>query len=275
MKLFVDTSDPNEARTVQQLLKTAGRNGLDGATTNPSYFAKNPKIQGKKFSREQLLAAYKKTIEELAEIIPGGDISIEVYADGLTLAEEMIRQAREMFTWIPTARIKLPTTPQGLIAAETLKNKLRLNMTLCFSQQQAAAVHAATSGSKEPVVISPFVGRLDDRGENGVQFVGNVVRMLKGTHIKILAASFRRVENILGIIQAGADILTINRDRFQLWAEAGFKMPEESFIYHFDGKDIPYEKIELGKPWREYDLRHELTNTGLKKFADDWNNLLP
>ncbi|MEK7556407.1 MAG: transaldolase family protein [Patescibacteria group bacterium] len=279
--LFVDTGDPGEAEKVQGMVQGAGYGGLDGATTNPSYFAKNPEVQtrikeGKKYTREELLGAYREAVEKLLEIIPGGDISVEVYADATTLAEEMIRQAREMYTWIPTARIKLPTVKQGLIAAETLKNELRLNMTLCFSQQQAAAVYSATAGAKEPVVISPFVGRLDDRGENGVQFVSNVVRMLKqgDGHVKVLAASFRRVENILAIIQAGADILTINYERFQLWADAGFPLPDENFTYVFEGKDISYEEIELGKPWREYNLHHELTDVGLKRFSDDWNALL-
>lgn len=280
-KLFVDTGDPDEARQVQRLLLKAGYDGLDGATTNPSYFAKNPEVRarieaGEKYSREELLSAYRTTVQELLKIIPSSDISIEVYADAETRAEEMIGQAREMYTWIATARIKLPTTPQGLTAAETLKNEMRLNMTLCFSQEQAAAVYAATLGAKEPVVISPFVGRLDDRGENGVQFVSNVVQMLKQAdgHVKVLAASFRRVKNILGIIASGADILTINLDRFQLWADAGFKMPDENFVYLSDGKDIPYEEVELGKDWREYDLHHELTDAGLQKFADDWNALL-
>lgn len=274
MKLFVDTGDPGEARKVQQMLQAAGQPGLDGATTNPSYFAKNPEVQGKKFTPKELLVAYRKTVEELFEIIPGGDISIEVYADERTSAEDMIKQAREMYTWIPSARIKLPTIEQGLIAAEKLKRELRLNMTLCFSQPQAAAVHAATQDTIEPVVISPFVGRLDDRGENGVQFVSNVVRMLNGSHIRVLAASFRRVENILGIIAVEADILTINLDRFQLWANEGFRLPDEDFVYQFDGQEIPYQEIELGKGWREYNIQHDLTSAGLKKFADDWNNLL-
>lgn len=280
-KLFVDTGDPGEARQVQKLLQDAGYDGLDGATTNPSYFAKNPEVQarikaGKKYSREELFAAYRKAVEALAIILSGGDISVEVYADVSTPAQSMIAQAREMYMWIPTARIKLPTIEQGLIAAETLKDELRLNMTLCFSQQQAAAVQSVMRDAKEPVVISPFVGRFDDRGENGVQFVSNVVQMLKQSdgHVKVLAASFRRVENIFGIIAAGADILTINLDRFQLWADTGFKLPDKNFVYTFDGKDIPYEEVELGKDWREYDLRHALTNSGLKTFADDWNALL-
>jgi len=237
-KLFVDTGDPDEARAVQQLLQGAGYSGLDGATTNPSYFAKNPDVQarikrGEKFTREGLLAAYREAAQEIERIIPGGDISVEVYADTDTKASDMIDQARVLNGWLPTARIKLPIIEQGLIAAEALKNELRLNMTLCFSQQQVAAVYEATKGAEGLVVISPFIGRLDDKGENGAQFVGNVVRMLKGSdgHLKVLAASFRRLDNILEMIRVGADILTINKERFDLWAEEGLKLPDEDFVY--------------------------------------------
>lgn len=280
-KLFADTGDPGEVRAVQAALAQAGLAGLDGATTNPSYFAKNPDVQervqgGEKYSQPELLAAYRKTAQEMARIIPGGDISLEVYADLTTTADDMIAQARDLYSWIPQARIKLPIIEKGLRAAEQLAGEMRLNMTLCFSQQQAAAVYAATVGAREAVVISPFIGRLDDRGENGVQLVANIVRMLQpgDQHLKVLAASFRRVENILAVLQAGADILTINRERFQLWRDSGWPVPDDSFHYEFAGENIPYEEIALDRPWREFNLRHELTDIGLQKFADDWNNLL-
>jgi transaldolase len=280
-KLLVDTGDPKEAKKVQQLLEEGGFAGVDGATTNPSYFAKNPDVQariakGEKFTTDELLSAYKKTVQELDRIIPGGDISVEVYADQATTAEQMVEQAREMFSWIPTARIKLPITEQGLIAAETLKDSVRLNMTLCFSQQQAAAVYAITQGAKEPAFISPFIGRFDDRGENGAQFVGNVVKMMHqgDGHVEVLAASFRSVDNIFEMINVEADVVTINLGKFQAWADEGWKLPSSDFRYNFDGKDIPYEEIQLGQDWKTYDIHHELTDVGLKQFVDDWNNLL-
>jgi transaldolase len=188
----------------------------------------------------------------------------------------MVEQAREMAAWVPTSRIKLPITEEGIIAAGLLKSEVRLNMTLCFSQQQAAAVYSATADAKEPVFISPFIGRYDDRGENGAQFVGNVVRMLRGGdgHVKVLAASFRTVENILEMIRVGADVITVNLDRFKLWSEEGWRLPGDGFKYEFDGKDIPYEEIGLGKDWQAYDIKHELTDVGLQRFADDWNSLL-
>lgn len=280
-KLLVDTGDPEEARKVQQLLDKGGFVGLDGATTNPSYFAKNPDVQakvarGEKFKTDELLFAYKETVRELERIIPGGDISVEVYADKETSAEQMALQAREMNTWIPTARIKLPITKEGLRAAGMLKSEVRLNMTLCFSQQQAAAVDAVTSGAKEPVFISPFIGRFDDRGENGVQFVGNVVKMLHegNSHVNVLAASFRSVDNIYEMIRVGIDVITINLGKFESWADVEWQMPGEDYKYEFDGKDILYDEIELGQDWQTYDIKHELTEVGLQQFVDDWNNLL-
>jgi transaldolase len=280
-KLLVDTGDPNEARMAQDILKKAGYDGLDGATTNPSYFAKNPDVQvrikkGEKFTREELFGAYKKTVQELSEIIPGGDISVEVYADKKTEVNDIVGQAREMNSWIPTARIKLPIIESGLLAAEVLKDEMRLNMTLCFSQQQAAAVYAITKNPKESIVISPFIGRLDDIGVNGAQFVGNVVKMFKESdgHVEVLAASFRRLDNILEMIRVGTDIITINLGRFESWQEEGFVLPDENFVYEFDGKDVPFENIKLDKDWREYDIHNELTDIGLQKFVDDWNALL-
>ena len=281
IKLLVDTGDPSEAKAAQNILNMEGYAGLDGATTNPSYFAKNPGVQvriekGEKFTREELFSAYKETVQELNRIIPGGDISVEVYADQNTSVSDIIRQARELNSWIPTARIKLPIIKHGLMAATMLKDEMRLNMTLCFSQQQAAAVYEATKDAMEPVYISPFIGRLDDMGVNGAMFVGNVVRMFEKSdgHVEVLAASFRRVDNILEMIRVGTDVITVNLDRFKLWQEEGFALPDKKFVYKFDGEDVPCENIELGKDWREYNIGNELTDVGLQKFVDDWNALL-
>jgi transaldolase len=100
-------------------------------------------------------------------------VSIEVFADLDSRAEEML--AQEMFTWIPHACVKYPCTHEGSRAKEmSVQKSSRVNMTLCFSQEQAAAVYAATRGSKEPVYVSPFVGRLDDQGEDGMDLVRNI-----------------------------------------------------------------------------------------------------
>ena len=94
------------------------------------------------------------------------------------MAEDMLPQGREMFSWIPNAHIKFPTSHEGLKAADqAVQEGLRVNLTLCFSQEQAAAVYAATKGAKKgDVFVSPFIGRLDDRGENGMDLIANITQ---------------------------------------------------------------------------------------------------
>ncbi|MBI1833733.1 MAG: transaldolase [Candidatus Andersenbacteria bacterium] len=279
-KLFIDGGDPTETAEATHFLTQAGYKGLDGQTTNPSLVAKNPDIVAKikadeKLTAAELLQKYKEIVQDI-EKSAAGEISIEVYADQNTTAEEMVAQAREMGTWIQSRVIKLPTTEQGLLAAEQLKGELPLNLTLCFSQQQAAAIYSATQGSAYPVFISPFIGRLDDRGENGIDLVANILRMVgHQSHVQILTASIRSVEHILGALALGTHALTLPFAKaFKPWAEKGFPLPGEDYEYHFNGSPIPYEELDLAADWRSFDLHHDLTAVGLQKFVDDWNSLL-
>src|SRR5512139_2316371 len=117
-KIFLDGGDPDETR---QLLGLLGF--LDGQTTNPTLISKNPEARmrlegGEKFSAEEILAFYRKVVGEVSGLIPKGSISVEVYADARTTSEAMCRQAQEMFSWIPNAHIKFPTTTEGLKSAE-------------------------------------------------------------------------------------------------------------------------------------------------------------
>ena len=214
-KFFLDSGDPAETRAVLSVLGF-----LDGQTTNPSLIAKNPQTAGKKFSKRQLLDFYRRVVEEVSSLIPTGSISIEVYADQATSAQEMLAQGREFFKWIPNpstslgagAHIKYPTTTEGLKAAEiSVAEGMRVNMTLVFSQEQAAAVYAATKGAqKGQVFISPFIGRLDDRGENGMDLIKNIIQMytLGDGHVEVLTASVRSVEHIVKAVELGSDIIT-------------------------------------------------------------------
>jgi transaldolase len=93
-------------------------------------------------------------------------------------------------------------------------------------------------------------------------------------HVKVLAASFRTLENIYEIIRVGTQVITINKERFDIWAKNGFEVPGDEFMYEFAGRSIPYKEVELGKNWAEYDIKHELTESGLKGFVEDWNALL-
>lgn len=280
-KLFLDGGDPVETAEATRLLREAGYEGLDGQTTNPSLVAKNPDIaarikRGDKLTSNELLRKYKEIVQEIEKNAPGA-ISIEVYADKSTTVEEIVIQAREMAAWIGSAVIKLPIIEAGLTAAEILKDELRLNMTLCFSQRQAAAVYAATAGSKYPVYISPFIGRLDDQGVDGMQLVANILRMYEAgdKHVELLVASVRGVDHVLRALSLGVPAITMPFAKaFRPWAEEGFPLPDDDYEYKFTGKDINYEKLDLSGDWRSFDIQHELTDAGLQKFVNDWNALL-
>lgn len=277
-RIFVDGSDTNETKELLELMGF-----LDGQTTNPTNFVKNAEMQGRikngeTFSKEQLLEAYRKKIEEISAIIPQGSVSIEVYADKDTKAEEMLMQAHKMYKWIPNAHIKLPTTHEGLRAAEMLVQEgKRINMTLCFSQEQAAAVYAATRAAKKgDVFISPFIGRLDDDGLRGIDLIQNIVEMYKkgDGHVEVLAASIRSIDSIADAIGVGADILTGYFKSIKEWAQAGMPVSTPEQIASRPGNKIEYQEISLEKNWQEYNISHPKTDDGLKRFAEDWNKTL-
>lgn len=274
-KIFLDSGDPEETKEALSILGF-----LDGQTTNPSLIAKNPDTVGKKFSKEELADFYRGVVREVSVLIPQGSVSIEVYADKDTSSTEMLTQARQFWQWIPNAHIKYPTTGEGLKAAEiSIKEGMRVNMTLVFSQGQSAAVYAATLGAKKgDVFLSPFVGRLDDRGENGMDFIANTIKMYSvgDRHVEVLAASVRSMEHFLKSIELGADIITAPLKILKEWAALG--LPTESILNPSSLipslKPIPYQEISLTKSWQEYNIQHDLTDKGIEKFAADWNNLI-
>ncbi len=278
-KIFLDGGDPGETREMLDLYGF-----LDGQTTNPSLIAKNPDAKarmerGEKFSESELLDFYRGVVQDLSGMIPAGSISIEVYADENTTAEQMMEQGREMFKWIPNAHIKLPTTAEGLKAAEMATSEgMRVNMTLCFTQEQAAAVFTATRGAaKGDVFVSPFVGRLDDRGENGMDLISNILKMYSGGdgHVEVLTASVRTYDHMLYALSLGSDIITAPFRVIREWGEKGMPVPGDDYRYNpADLKPIPYKNIDINGDWRNLDIGHELTDKGLAKFADDWNSLI-
>jgi|SRR5579864_2862601 len=148
-KLLVDGGDPEETLRIKNLIGF-----VDGQTTNPSLIAKSPDIQrrlasGQRLSEQEEKDAYKKIVQSISPLVGDAGVSIEVFADLDSRAEEMLAQGQEMFTWIPNAYVKYPCTHEGLRAAEmSVQKSIRVNMTLCFSQAQAAAVYAATKGSQ-------------------------------------------------------------------------------------------------------------------------------
>lgn len=216
MKFFVDTANLED-------IKKAHKIGvLSGVTTNPSLVAK----EGVKF---------EDRIEEILKAVPDVEsVSAEVTPDAVT-AEEMIAQAEELIkinNHDPRITIKLPMTLAGLEATKYLAQKgVKTNVTLIFTVNQALL--AACAGA---TYVSPFLGRLDDISEDGVQLVSKVAELFRVHNLdtQIIAASVRHPDHVTRVALAGAHIAT-----------------------------IPFAVIEqLAK--------HPLTDQGLEKFAADW-----
>jgi len=151
-------------------------------------------------------------------------------------------------------------------------------MTLCFTQEQAAAVYAATSGAQRgDVFVSPFIGRLDDRGENGMALIANILKMFNKSdgHVLVLTASVRTFGHLMYALYLGSDIITAPYNILKEWGEKGLPMPADNYVYD-SGKlsDIPYKDIDLSRNWKEYDINHDLTAKGIEKFSADWNSLI-
>ena len=278
-RIFLDGGDPGETREAIRLLGF-----LDGQTTNPTLISKNPEARrrierGEKFSTDEILSFYHSVVKEISGLIPKGSISVEVYADASTKAEDMLKQGKKMFSWIPNAHIKFPTSSEGLKAAQqATKEGLRVNMTLCFQQEQAAAVYAATRGAKKgDVFVSPFIGRLDDKGENGMDLIANILKMYgQGDgHVEVLTASVRNMDHHLYALKLGSDIITSPFKILKEWTEGKLHVPGDEYNYNAGNlKTIRYRDIALTKNWREYDIRHELTDKGMARFSADWNSLI-
>ncbi len=278
-RIFLDGGDAEETRDILSILGF-----LDGQTTNPTLIARNPGArkrleEGNKFSAAEIYDFYHGVVKTASGLLPRGSVSVEVYADASTSAESMLKQGREMYSWIPNAHIKFPTSREGLKAAErAVREGLRVNMTLCFSQEQAAAVYAATRGSRKgQVFVSPFIGRLDDLGENGMDVIANIMAMYRqgDGHVEVLTASVRTIDHLLYALTLGSDIITVPYDILKTWAGMGMPVPGDGYRYAVKSlKAIPYRDIDLGKKWEDYDIRHALTDKGMERFSSDWNALI-
>ena len=282
-QILVDGGDPKETLRIKNLIGF-----VDGQTTNPSLIANNPEIQrlvasGHRLSSEEEKNEYKKIVQSISPLVGDAGVSIEVFADLNTTAEEMLAQGQEMFSWIPNAYIKYPCTHQGLRAAQmSVQEDIRVNITLCFSQEQAAAVYAATKGSKAPVYVSPFIGRLDDRGDDGMDLVRDIKKMfaLSDGHVHVLAASIRSLNQLLCSFALRAELATVPTKILDEWAATGFPIPDQDFRYRgvdATGKPlrtILYRELDLSLPWQSFDIAHELTTKGIQKFVADYQNTL-
>ena len=185
MKLFLDSALIDEVR------EAAGWGIIDGVTTNPSLI--------KKSGRD-----FKEVINEICDVLPEGAISAEVLSED---AEGMLREAREFAAWKPNIVIKIPMTDEGIKAVTVLSGEgIRTNVTLIFSANQALL--AAKAGA---TYVSPFVGRLDDNGQDGMQLISEVVQMYMNYEFKteIIVASVRHPMHVHESAMLGAHVATV------------------------------------------------------------------
>jgi len=185
MKFFVDTADTAE------IAELAASGLLDGVTTNPSLIAKS----GRKMA---------DVIAEICAIVPG-PVSAEVTA---TEADGMIAEGRYLAGIADNVVVKVPLTPAGLKACKTFSDEgIRTNVTLCFSAAQA--ILAAKAGA---TFVSPFVGRLDDIGQDGMELIADIVQIYANYPsftTEVLVASIRNPVHVVDAAKRGADVCTV------------------------------------------------------------------
>lgn len=212
MKLYIDTADVKEIR------RAADIGVVDGVTTNPSLIMKS----GRKF---------EEVVAEIAEIVDG-PISAEVLSAD---ADGMVKEAKPLTKIHKNIAIKVPMTEEGIKACTALAaDGVKVNVTLVFHLNQALL--AAKAGA---AFVSPFVGRLDDIGQDGVDLIEEIVYIyeLYGFGTEVLAASIRNPEHVRQSALAGADIATV---------------PPEVFHQMFE---------------------HHLTDAGIERFLSDWKQV--
>ena len=212
MKFFIDTAN------VEEIKKVVAWGLVDGVTTNPSLVAK----EGRDF---------KQTVLEICELVDG-PVSVEVIS---LEADKMVEEAKDLAKWHKNVIIKLPCTTEGLKACKKLEGSgIKTNVTLVFSSNQVLC--AAKAGAS---YISPFVGRLDDAGEDGLKMIEESLQIIKnyGFTSQIIVASIRSPLTVAKSAELGAHVATIP-----------FKIMEQL-------------------------VKHPLTDVGIKKFLADWEGV--
>jgi len=214
MKFFLDTANVEEIKRINAL-------GLvDGLTTNPTIIAK----EGRPF---------EDVIKEICSIVDG-PVSAEVI--GLQ-AEEMVKEARELAQWADNVVVKLPMTEEGLKAVNILsKENIKTNVTLIFSVAQG--LMAAKAGA---TFISPFLGRLDDIGVDGLDLIKRLKTVLENYGLKseIIAASVRHIGHMEAAAEAGSHIATIPGSLFpKLWGHPLTDKGVESFLKDWEAYNM-------------------------------------
>ncbi|MEM5016371.1 fructose-6-phosphate aldolase [Metabacillus indicus] len=211
MLFFIDTANVEEIKEAQAL------GVLSGVTTNPSLVAKEN-------------VSFHDRLREITGIV-SGSVSAEVIS---LKAEEMIEEGKELAEIAPNITVKVPMTPDGLKAVKALTDLgIKTNVTLIFNANQALL--AARAGA---TYVSPFVGRLDDIGQNGMELISTIAQIFDfhGIESKIIAASIRHPMHVTEAALHGAHIAT-----------------------------IPFSVIKQL-------CKHPLTDQGIEKFLADWNS---
>ncbi|MBG9444081.1 fructose-6-phosphate aldolase [Cytobacillus firmus] len=212
MKFFIDTANMDEIKEAYALGVVAG------VTTNPSLVAKEKNV------------SFPDRLREITELVPGS-VSAEVIALD---AEGMIKEGRELAAIAPNITIKVPMTPDGLKAVSAFsKEGIKTNVTLIFSANQALL--ASRAGA---TYVSPFLGRLDDIGHNGLDLISTIAEIfaIHDIDTEIIAASIRHPQHVTDAALRGAHIAT-----------------------------IPYKVIQQL-------FNHPLTDKGIEAFLADWNS---
>ncbi len=214
MHIFLDTANIDQIRQAAQL------GIISGVTTNPSLLSK------------EATSDYETVTKKICSIV-SGPVSVEVLSED---AESMIEEARAKASWAPNVNIKIPITADGLRATSTLsKENIKVNMTLCFSANQALL--GALAGA---TYVSIFVGRLDDAGHDGMQVVQDTVDILDNypeLDAQVIAASIRHTMHCTRAALIGTDIAT-----------------------------VPYNVLMQM-------IQHPLTDVGIKRFLADWKSV--
>lgn len=214
MHIFLDTANIDQIRQAAQL------GIISGVTTNPSLLSK------------EATSDYETVTKKICSIV-SGPVSVEVLSED---ADSMIEEARVKASWAPNVNIKIPITADGLRATSVLsKENINVNMTLCFSANQALL--GALAGA---TYVSIFVGRLDDAGHDGMQVVEEILAILNNypeLDTQVIAASIRHTMHCTQAALIGADIAT-----------------------------VPYNVLMQM-------IQHPMTDVGIKRFLDDWKSV--
>ena len=214
MKIFLDTANIEHIRHGVRL------GVVMGVTTNPSLVSREGNVD------------YRKLVQEICSIVPG-PVSTEVLGQDV---QAMVTEAREVAKWAGNIVVKIPASLEGVEATSVLvKENIKVNFTLCFTLNQALLGAAAGA-----TFVSPFVGRLDDIGEDGMEVVADIVEYLDYYQLptQVIAASIRHPQHCLAAARIGAHIAT-----------------------------VPYEVLLQM-------IRHPLTDIGIERFRNDWKRVM-